>query len=107
MYRRGDVIRPFYEAMKSELESELDAANRELARATLDSEAARDVESMRAARRLAAAQRAALNDAARRGVISEQVVARHRARVDEALAAGEIATRAGSEIDPTLFLDED
>jgi CPA1 family monovalent cation:H+ antiporter len=107
MYRRGDIIRPFYEAMKTELDAEMEQAGRELAQTTLDSQAARDAESRRTARRLAAAQRAALNDAARRGVISNQVVARHQARVDEALAAGEIATRSGSEIDPTLFLDDE
>ncbi len=106
MRHRGEVITPLFAAMRDELTAELDQAHDEVARLAMDSTTTKRRQIRRLARRMAAAQRSAVNDAARRGLISDNVVAEYSERLDDAIEAGEINLGDGASIDDSLFPDD-
>lgn len=88
MRRRGEVAAPIYEELRDELERDLDEVESTMREIALDSDAARARQVQRTARRLAAAQRAAIGDATRRGIISRGIGARLQQEIDDTLEQG-------------------
>lgn len=88
MRRRGEIAAPVYEALRDELGNDLEQIEDRMREIALDSDAARARQIQRTARRLAAAQRAAIRDAIRRGIISQETGTLIQQEIDETLEQG-------------------
>lgn len=107
MADRGEVSRRIHDELMDDIEPELDEAEAQLDRMALDTETVRHSQIQRTARRLAAAQRAELTEASRRGLLSDQVVARYSERIERALEEGEVAPTLAADLGPGLYPDGD
>lgn len=85
----GLLAGPTYDAIKQRLEREDEELSRRIAALLSENQALRRWREAGARRRILLAQRVALNDAARRGIISEGIVAAGRKRIDSFLAQPE------------------
>lgn len=107
LHDRGDVIEPVWTRMREDIIDDLRQADAELARMASNSEVVRARQVQATARRLAAAQQAALNSAARRGQLSQTVATDYTDRIDEALREGATALRGVPDVGLYAEPDED
>jgi monovalent cation:H+ antiporter, CPA1 family len=105
--RRGEVSRRIHRELVDDIGRELEEAEIELDELAVRTDVVRTSQVQRTARRLAAAQRAELAEAGRRGQLSDRVVAEYSERIERALQEGEIAPTLAAELGPGLFPDED
>lgn len=95
LYADGEIVSPAYEDLRGRLEAAQEDARRamtDLARAAGRSWPVRET---RAVRQIAAAERAALSDAARRGLISQDLVERFSAELDTVRDADALLRASG------------
>ena len=107
MSAMGEIGPTLFEDLEHDIEARRSAAEQELHVMTSDIEAIRERQVVQAARRLAAAQKRALSEAARSGRIGEQLARTKARQIEIALTEGEIAQDAGGGGDPALYPDDD
>ena len=104
---RGEITTPLYARMKAEFTEELAGVEERLSRTSLDTSAVHDRQVQLTARRLAGAQRAALADARRRGILSDRTIHAYSERIEEALEQGRIAPFDAAQLEPGLYPPRD
>jgi CPA1 family monovalent cation:H+ antiporter len=102
MRRTGAIVPSLHEDLRADIEGHLAETEASLASLADDVETVRDRAVRVTARRLAAVQKATLNEAARSGQISDEIAREMAQDLDEAVRRG----RAVDDVDPELFPDE-
>ncbi len=100
---RGEITTPLYARMKAQFTEELDDIEERLSRTSLDTTSIHNRQVQLTARRLAAAQRSALADARRRGILSDRTIHAYSERIEEALEQGRSAPYDASQLEPGLY----
>jgi CPA1 family monovalent cation:H+ antiporter len=105
MKKAGEIVPALFADLHQELFSQLTQAEVDLEELARDASGVREQQVRLTARRLAAAQKATLSEAARSGRIGEGVARAMSKRIEIALEEGAIAREAGVAADPTLYPD--
>jgi CPA1 family monovalent cation:H+ antiporter len=105
MKKTGEVVPALFDDLHDDLVSELALAESSLEELARDADGVRERQVRLAARRLAAAQKSTLSEAARAGRIGEGVARSMSKDIEIALEEGNIARTIGEEADPTLYPD--
>ena len=107
MKTTGEIVPALFDDIHDDLERELMEAERDLEAMARDADGVRQRQVKLAARRLAAAQKATLTEAARSGRIGEGIARTMSKQIEIALEESEIARELGESVDPTLSSDLD